>query len=163
VMSAEGILDNPALFLPRYGEDGEVEIADPSPLHSPGVSPGVVVDQKLKRKLSKKLREIESLEAKLASNKITNLSDEQKEKLSKKETIIKSLAKLEHSTGSSKSSVQSEEVDAPRMKLVKVKKLKEVEADATRLALEYLDLAEKYPTKMRTVIFHTRRILVSGG
>jgi len=136
--------------LPRYGddEDNEIEIADPSPLSSPNTD----VDHKKKRKLLKKLREIEEMEAKIASIDMANLPQEQKDKLAKKESIIKSLSELEQDSEGNNSS-------GPTMKLVKVKELKRVETDNTILALEYLDLAEMYPTKLRTIIFHTRRMM----
>lgn len=138
--------------MPRYGddEDNEIEIADPSPLSSPNTD----VDHKKKRKLLKKLREIEEMEAKIASIDMANLPQEQKDKLAKKESIIKSLSELEQDSEGNNSS-------GPTMKLVKVKELKRVETDNTILALEYLDLAEMYPTKLRTIIFHTRRMMVS--
>ncbi len=162
VMSAEGILDNPALYLPRYGEDenNEIDIPVPSPLASAGDVRVTHGNQKQKRKLAKKLREIEAMEAKLASVDADKLSQEQKDKMAKKDGILQALSKLEEvGTKNIASSESSLGVDQPSMKKVKVKELKKVETDNTILALEYLDLAEKYPTKLRTIIFHTRRML----
>lgn len=42
---------------------------------------------------------------------------------------------------------------------VKYSQLEQVASDKTLLALEYLQWVRHYPTTMRTVIFHTRRIL----
>jgi len=81
IMSAEGILDDPALYLERLGSRDEsdsilVDVIQPSPL--PGVSAAESKsstisgaapssDAKKKRKLQKKLREIEKIEAKVTA------------------------------------------------------------------------------------------------
>ena len=67
IMSAEGILDNPALFLPQLGSRKESEkiitIADPSPIV--GVNSSTSLDDEAERKLRKKLRKIQKIESKV--------------------------------------------------------------------------------------------------
>ena len=153
IMSAEGILDNPALFLPRYGEDDgrEVTIAIPSALSSGKVE----VNHKEKRKLAKKLREIQAIESKAVSSD-RSMTKEQKEKLANKESIIKSISELEDSEDKNTPEVTAA---GPKTKTVLLKELNKAAQNKTILANEYLSLAEKFPTKLRTIIFHTRRIL----
>ena len=82
IMSAEGILNNPAIYLPRFGDvdddkDKNISIVAPSLLisgntqqcHSGGAK------DKLLRKLKKKLRKINSAEQKLSNGDI--LDEEQ--------------------------------------------------------------------------------------
>lgn len=155
IMSAEGILDNPALFLPRHGVRGKdkIEIAVPTPFPSSNIGAA----DKLKRKLKKKLREIEKL---LEGKDASSLSKDQSEKVAKKDIILKELSQIEgHVCTKSTDAKNINIIDAPEMKVVKLKELRKVEDDSTILAIEYLDLAESYPTRLRTVIFHTRRML----
>ncbi|GFH48086.1 hypothetical protein CTEN210_04562 [Chaetoceros tenuissimus] len=155
IMSAEGILDDPALFLPRYGEDEEkcIEIKDPSDLKNTEDMRDPL--QKKRRKWLKKLREIEAIEAKVEAGE--QMTKEQLEKMKSKDAVKDSLAQLLITVDGDKN--QSDKESQPKVSLVKLKDLKISASDATNLAQEYLDLAEKYPTKMRTIIFHTRRIL----
>lgn len=155
IMSAEGILDDPALFLPRHGEDeGKcIEIKAPSELKNIEDMKDPV--QKKRRKWLKKLREIEAIEAKVETGE--QMTKEQLEKMKSKDAVKKSLAQLSLTVDGDMN--QSNKESQPKVSLVKLKDLKISASDATNLAHEYLDLAEKYPTKMRTIIFHTRRIL----
>lgn len=150
IMSAEGILDNPALFLPRHGNDRKASIEIAVPAGLPSAKPGA--DQKKKRKLAKKLREIETIEAK-AKTSSHLLTKEQKEKIATKDTIANVIAQMERDESTKNSS------SAPNVTNVPLKDLLEIADDKTSMANEYLDLASTYPTTMRTTIFHTRRIL----
>jgi len=162
VMSAEGILDSPSLYLPRHGDkdiDGnkEVEIAIPSPL--PNNAGTQNSEQfKRKRKLMKKVREIEKLEAKLDTK--VSLLKEEREKIEMKATILKKISDMENQTDES-TNISSKEIlpHIPRMEKVTLKALYESSDDRLSLASEYLQLARKYSTKLRTVVFHTRRML----
>jgi hypothetical protein len=71
-MSAEGILDNPALFLPQIGSREEahinITINDPSPL---------LKCDKREKELRKRLRKIEKLEAKVESQGENSINEEE--------------------------------------------------------------------------------------
>jgi len=160
VMSAEGILDNPALYLPRHGEDGNkvIQIKVPTPLNeSVEVKLELDGNQKKIRKLTKKLREIEAIEAKAASGE--DLSKDQTSKLATKKDVTASISILAAEDEQGKP--ETDKVSGPKTAKIALKDLQLAAEDATILANEYIDLTIKYPTKMRTVIFHTRRILKS--
>lgn len=143
IMSAEGILDNPALYLPRLGnrQNDATKMVE--------VKGGKVLQEWPKRdKWTKKMQNIERIEAKMAAaaaggNGESSLNRKEKKKLSKKFKLIAKLAKCT-SDGSSQ---------------VPLGELFNAADDNAKLALEYLQLARQYPTTMRTIIFHTRRIL----
>ena len=189
IMSAEGILDDPALYLERFGGRDEsdnisLDIIQPSPL--PGVSaassnsstsaaPTPSADAKKKRKLQKKLREIEKIEKKISAEGADSINSSQKEKLATKDTVEKELKmiekaeakKLAESESNSKeedgavaANDDSGETSSPNSKTVSysLKQLYEDSDDRVKLALEYLSLARRYPVKIRSVIFHTRRM-----
>ena len=98
VMSAEGILDNPALFLPRLGPNNDnadeikvslsmdysVQRLDNESSQEP---------HKKRRKLEKKLRQIEAIESKISQPESV-ITQEQHEKLRKKENIVTTLKRL---------------------------------------------------------------------
>ena len=167
IMSAEGILDNPSLYLPRLGDvdkDGEreFEVPVPSPLRiSSSVSANSSSDKKKGksvRKLQKKLREIESIEKKVKESGEESINDDQRSKLKAKTKILKELwsekskpepSKIEHP---GKAQAQSQ------TKTVKLSKLFEVANNKIALAREYLTLVRSYPMKIRSVVFHTRRM-----
>lgn len=162
VMSAEGILDNPALFLPRLGSRDEpskkIEIASPSFL--PGVAVAVAdIGDKRKRKVLKKLREIEQIEALIKTNGGA-INEEQRNKLAKKDGVLSELAKLEEENTAlfDSTSVTSE----PKTETTTLRALYAAADDKIALVKEYLQLVRRYPIKSRTVVFHTRRILRDG-
>jgi tRNA-dihydrouridine synthase 1 len=150
LMSAEGILDNPALFLPRFGDraGGGEDVVVKVPV-IPECDPSEERIEKKKRKLLKKLQEVERLQEK------EKLNESEREKVSNKASLTKKFAKLEalaSSDSSDKNKVTSQ-------KTVKLSALYEAADDKVALAREYLDLATRYPVKMRSVIFHIRRML----
>mmetsp|Transcript_22120 Transcript_22120/g.33432 ORF Transcript_22120/g.33432 Transcript_22120/m.33432 type:complete len:577 (+) Transcript_22120:94-1824(+) len=133
VMSAEGILDNPSLFLQRYGEnlDETVKLGD---CMLPNEK------EKKKQKLEKKLKRL------MKSKDQRCLEDEEcAKKLSK---IKGKLAKLEADGLLDKDCTS-----------VTLHELHRTGNDKIQLAKEYLTLAKKYPIKIRTIVFHTRRML----
>lgn len=100
VMSAEGILDNPALFLPRYGQNNDKADDIKLPLskdYMSGYSSTNDSDEpfKKKRKLEKKLRQIEAIESKIGQSGIEGLTKDRQAKLHKKDIIINELKILE--------------------------------------------------------------------
>jgi len=158
VMSAEGILDNPALFLPRYGsrsEDRDKPITVWTlPKSNNNVEPSEqVLKEKKKRKLLKKLREIEIIEQK---NRDDWTPKEQKKVVTKQkrqEKLNKLLQAEKGTTTNASSNARMEQVT------VTLGSLYEAADDKLLLANEYLDLATAFPVQMRSVIFHIRRML----
>ena len=130
IMSAEGILDNPALYLGRFGDrqhETKIEVKGECPK---------------RKKLIKKLKKINSIEKKIKKEGIAAISRKEMKKLSKKEAVQ---TKLENRRTTASTNVSLGE-------------LYKASDDKIQLALEYLNLVRQYPTIMRTVIFHTRRI-----
>jgi len=171
VMSAEGILDDPTLYLPRYGEveknDPMITITDPSPLSFSSTSnsqPNLQEEKKI-RKLKKKLSQIESIETKLKNHDgdIKCLQEGQIAKLAIKDSILKEINDIEKDIEKSNESEDSHETKkesiGPKQQTVPLSTLYGVAQDKVALANEYLDLAQRYPTIIRTIVFHTRRIL----
>lgn len=160
IMSAEGILDNPALFLPQLGSRKESEkqitIADPSPIND--INSSKSPDDKAERKLWKKLRKIDKIESKVQAKGIDSINDKQRAKLAKKTKIERKLAKLE-ALKSEKSPLENHGGDKPRTTTVTLGELYNAADDKLQLANEYLSLVRRYPIKIRTVVFHTRRML----
>eukprot|EP00978_Attheya_sp_CCMP212_P046713 scaffold406967_cov48-Attheya_sp.AAC.1 len=170
IMSAEGILDNPALFLPRLGSNDDddtakstnITIADPSPLGNDTQGSNKSEDVKLKRKLLKKLRDIQTIEDKTQSSGETSINNEQKVKLSTKAELTKELdlivAKEQGETKGSEVESQGKREMTARTKQISLRKLYNGANDKLSLANEYLSLARMYPTMIRTVVFHVRRM-----
>lgn len=144
LMSAEGILDNPALFLPRHDEEIQQNEATTNggsaATHQKKKCPEV--DENI-RKLEKKLSKIAKIEKKVASYGVQSLDGREKRKLKKKPKVLDSLAQLEATT----------------LKTTTYEELCVRAQDKLVLANEYLDLAEQYPVKIRSVVFHTRRMM----
>jgi tRNA-dihydrouridine synthase 1 len=138
LMSAEGLLDDPALFLSRLKAKPDEEIA----VTSVAVPSDVNVSEK-RRKTLKKLRKIENLESK------SFLDAKEKEVLASKDHLIRKLAKLDASLGPQP--VQT--ITLP------FRELHEKGSNKLTLARDYLDFASVYPVQIRSVIFHVRRIL----
>jgi tRNA-dihydrouridine synthase 1 len=153
LMSAEGLLDNPALFLPRLGsrEETKKQVTIPDPLgggnQSKAENDPTGVEKK-KRKFQKKLRAIERIEEKMESEGESALTDEEREKLSEKAVFQACLDKLEGESDAANTS-----------SVVSLGSLYKIAENKLELALEYLELASAYPATIRTVIFHTRRML----
>jgi len=165
IMSAEGILNNPALYLPRLGdvqEDGECEISIPipSPLHPSNHKSSSEPDKKKGkaiRKLQKKLREIESIERKVEELGEQSINDDQRSKLSAKSKLQTELKKLED-ISSQPSNNTAKPSDITQTKSIKLSDLYKVANNKLVLAREYISLVRSYPMKIRSVVFHTRRM-----
>ena len=149
IMSAEGILDNPALYLGRFGdrpqeENNNTNKIDGSSTGKIEVKGGKVLKELPKRnKWLKKMKKIVSIEAKIEKEGVAAIGRKEKKKLSKKEALQTKLQKC-RTTGST---------------FVSLNELYKTSDDKIQLALEYLNLVRQYPAIMRTVIFHTRRII----
>lgn len=179
VMSAEGILDNPALFLPRYqkevsiqmnGEEKHSLTEDKAPVISvkwPADLPPSLPSSKQStsntkqyRKLLKKIREIERLEEKI---NIDRLNEEEKAKLSRKSSILKEIGDLKGSVEKQESSILPTSKNVRRSEkastsLFCLDELYESSQNKLDLAKEYLTLVRKFPASVRTIIFHIRRM-----
>lgn len=179
IMSAEGILDNPALFmLSQYSGDLDEVLTIPYPSSAliaqaqggdNGNTEGAVneVLQKKKRKQEKKLREIAKIEKRVTKGE--TLIEEQHEKLSKKSRIEASLQKILKSisgggtngkkVGKPSSTINITDIKATANATITLRELHETGGDKLQLANEYLRLVRCYPITVRTVVFHTRRML----
>eukprot|EP00980_Cylindrotheca_fusiformis_P002709 scaffold627_cov125-Cylindrotheca_fusiformis.AAC.26 len=145
IMSAEGILDNPALFLGRLGSRNERELS-------------VVVrrggrltqsSQKEMEKLRRKLHKIKKLQSKMDAGK--ELSEKDQSKILKVSKLKSKLKNIEEAA--------SQSLDANNTTKMTLGELYDASDDKVSLALEYIQLVQQYPATLRTVIFHTRRIL----
>lgn len=108
-------------------------------------------EDKKRRKLRKKLCSIECIERKVQTQGANSLDDEEKKKLLKKKKVETALEKLPKSDMVVKAKVQPTSTT--------LSSLYEASDDKIQLAMEYLDLATRYPVKIRSVIFHVRRML----
>lgn len=162
IMSAEGILNNPALYLPRFGDankdkDVDVAVQIPSPLTSNGRCISNGENDKLLRKLNKKLRKIESAEKKLSGG--GSIDEEQQKLLDLKPYI---LAEIQAAGGLGSVNTKESNSDAAATRAnsttVKLGELAKTANDKIALAREYLSLVRRYPMKIRSVVFHTRRM-----
>ena len=157
VMSAEGILDNPALFLPRLGSREEASksltIVDPSPTCD-AREPN---RDKKERKLRKKLREIARIEKRIQLEGESSINDEQRERLSFKSKLEADLALVAGKPDACTS--ENGVSDGPATRQITLGELYNAADDNIKLACEYLSLVQRYPIKIRTVVFHTRRML----
>ena len=169
IMSAEGILDDPALFLSRWGgedDDGDdgtkIEVRVPSPLATVtgagDAGNGGGYDAKAKRKLQKKLRDILKIESKLKQQGGEGINDEQRTKLAAKPNILSALRAI---IGTAQDPCHPSD-DSPttnsKTKKVPLRHLRETANDKIALATEYLSLVRRYPMKIRSVVFHVRRM-----
>ena len=153
-MSAEGLLNNPALFLPRLGNESDADVE----IKLPNLSPldDMKTDEKVSkriRKLTKKLREIGALEEMDESA----LDGDQLKKLRSKPKLQAKLAAILDSQQSTSSSNGYTEAKGGAQTIL----LRQLQANGTNklfLANEYLGLVRQYPMKMRSVIFHIRRM-----
>ena len=137
VMSAEGILDDPALFLPTMAEDGGLDEV--------GAESTEDAAARTERKLRKKLREIERLESKAA------LTEQEQAKVAQRPRLAKQLEKHLRLSGAGVATSTSPPAAAGAREPTP-------KPSPLALAVEYLDLAEQWGVVMRTVVFHTRRI-----
>ena len=163
LMSAEGILDNPALFLPRYGSRDErdkqvtvwsLEKDDTTSNSSTANVDNNVNDERQTklRKLLKKLRKIEQIEQKDGNN----LTAHEKKMLTSKPKRQRKLKKLQQAAESPSSATRRASM---KQITVSLGSLYDTADDKLKLVAEYLDLATAFPVKMRSIIFHTRRML----
>jgi len=156
IMSAEGLLDNPALFLPRLGKPRPGDDAAPAPAPEGGKEAS-----KRKRKLSKSLREIGEIEVKIEENGAESLHEEQRKKLSKKPAVVAELeAILKKESGNAQRDDSGDGAQQSPASMP-LQTLYDAANDELALAFEYLDLVRKHPIKIRTVVFHTRRMCKS--
>jgi tRNA-dihydrouridine synthase 1 len=154
IMSAEGILDNPALYLPHWGARHEapnqmIAVPNLGPDTVPSNGAGLEGEKKAKarRKIEKRLREIKRLEESGHS-----LTKDELEKVAKKSTLMSSLLALDvPNDDPKKESVATSQVC--------LDSLYEAAGSKLTVAREYVGLVLRYPVKIRSVVFHVRRIL----
>jgi tRNA-dihydrouridine synthase len=170
IMSAEGMLDNPALYLPRLGnvkDDGDADIDVHLPLYSPlngnlgkCSSEGDKSTEKAIRKLQKKLREVEAIEKKVKQSGMKSINDDQRCKLHAKSKIHTELQNIESNKVSKHSTDGALSTGAiqRQTKSVKLYDLMKAADNKLILAREYLSLVRVFPTKIRSVVFHVRRM-----
>lgn len=177
IMSAEGMLDNPALYLPRLGNknndddddddaagnDINVQVPVYSPLRENVViytSTGDTSTEKAKRKLQKKLREVEAIEKKVKELGMASINDDQRQKLEAKSKIQAEINLIENTNRSKPlaSDALTDVATQHRITSVKLTDLMKAGENKLVLAREYLSLVQLYPTKIRSVTFHVRRM-----
>ncbi len=166
IMSAEGILNNPALYLPRYGDldkDGErvIELPKLSPLSNTDLNQTTAsssANDKTGRKLNKKLREIIAIEKKIAESGEDSINDDQRSKLQAKSEVQAKLLEIEKSKNNKETNQPSESEATPQPITVKLSDLAASGRNPLALAQEYVALVKQYPMKIRSVVFHTRRM-----
>ena len=150
VMSAEGLLDNPALFFPGMalnlrGKSVAAAVVSPQPLNSDSVRDTDAKSfSKARRKLQKRLREIKRLEGRPAASR----TPEEHEKISRKQEWTERLRELETVTDGNENGSTGASHGSTKYP-----------PDPLGLALEYVALVRVYPAPMRTVAFHIRRML----
>lgn len=159
IMSAEGLLDNPALYLPRYGSREERDklvkvwsLVSNDDTTTDNNKNSVVHVEETKQidKLKKKIKKIEKLERKVESDGIDSLNKKERKRLVSKTKKQANLASLQQKT--------IEKYSLSEV-TVSLGSLYDTADDKLKLATEYIDLATIFPVKMRTIIFHVRRIL----
>lgn len=139
VMSAEGMLDDPALFFPTAAEDvGGASSADQA---------------RAERKLRKKLREIENL---VSSKDSAALTEQEQAKVACRSALRKQLKRL-RANGVGGGDEGDEPVDKAAPQRGAAGAATPKPAPLT-LAREYLELAEQSHVPIRTVVFHIRRM-----
>lgn len=164
LMSAEGLLDNPALFLPGFGadprgtpeEDKDIEIPiGGNLLCGEGPTKHENNDEKFER-LQKKKRKIMKKLTRLEAQTSESLSDPGNPELTTaKASLLKKLTKV----NARLSKTFKDGTIANQSETIKLSALYAAAEDKLRLAWEYIDLAERYPVKIRSVVFHVRRML----
>jgi tRNA-dihydrouridine synthase 1 len=154
IMSAEGILDNPALFLPRLGarhgaSTQMIAVPNFGANGVPSNGAGVADENRAKarRKIEKRLREIKRLGASGHS-----LTKDELEKVAKKASLLSSLSALNVANIDSKT-------ETVATSQVPLDSLYEAADSKLTLAREYVHLVLQHPVKIRSVVFHVRRIL----
>jgi tRNA-dihydrouridine synthase len=146
LMSAEGILDNPALFLPRLQNESSsvIKIKGPSHIYEPCGSM-VVHENKDVQRYSSKIDKIERKLGKVHGS----ASEDTKKRKELEEKLRKVQSKLSKAINK----------DGALAHTISVEELAEKAEDKVLLAHEYLNLVQRYPATMRTVIFHIRRMI----
>ncbi|KAL7476248.1 hypothetical protein ACHAW6_002124 [Cyclotella cf. meneghiniana] len=164
IMSAEGILNDPAIYLQRFGDvnkdkDMDITIQSHSPLRNDSselINGFDNSQEKNVRKLNKKLRKIETIEKKLSDGCI--LDEDQQRLLSAKSSILNEVKMVENLRSDQTQQSISASTKKVQTTTIKLGDLFKAGNDKVALAKEYLSLVRRYPTKIRTVVFHTRRM-----
>ena len=188
IMSAEGLLDNPALFLPRYGprESGAATVTvwtlkksyrhnhcnnnslDKETVQDDETTDYASQEVMLQGRIKKIKKKLVAMDGQLNVNhrgamsesflsKLVKKQERRQRKLKKLERKLQELS--ENSTTSAKPSLPNISSDQyMELRTVSLESLYAVANDKILLAMEYLDLATVFPTAIRTVIFHVRRM-----
>ena len=174
VMSAEGILDDPAIYFPTISEAGARGGCPGEPsgglLGEPSAASGAAeaaaargeASEALKeaRRLEKKLRQVERLELRAAAT----LTDDEREKIARRPRLEAQLAEAKKRCDESRWQ-KRQRAEAARAEAGEKAGESAAGAGAARpkptpvqLALEYLDLAESLGVPLKCVVFHVRRM-----
>ena len=163
IMSAEGMLDDPALFLPTAA-GGDALGAAAGGGGDSGGGGGLLGEDSATaavrevRKIRKKLREIDRLETKDASG----LSAEEKEKIATRAALMKQLKKLKKShplaAEAADAAAPAAPKPAPSLPAAAAQHHQQKKPSPLTLAVEYCELAERYNVPMKTILFHVRRM-----
>ena len=192
IMSAEGILDDPAIFFPGRSSNltttGGAIAAVAAGSASGSVAAaslsegGVSEEERRVRKLTKKLREVERLEAAalLREGGSASLTKEEALKVAQKAETVAELAKAEkalkklrkkrklsdgtEAAGSTAAAPRvasappvAEPAEPPRTLSLAPQPLAQ-KPSPLQLAREYMELTKTHPVPLKTLVFHVRRM-----
>jgi hypothetical protein len=116
-------------------------------------------NNKASRKLNKKLREIIAIEKKVVECGEDSINEDQRNKLQAKSNVLLKLREIENSSECRQQPSHLPESDASSQTItVKLRDLAETGRNRLALANEYISLVKQYPMKIRSVVFHTRRM-----
>ena len=155
IMSAEGMLDDPALYLPSAAEPCSGG-GGGAPFTTSQATAGEQLElQKTIRRVEKKLREIERLEGQ-PGERMHQLSNEETLKVARREPLQKELKKARKALKRLKPQMAASQADcaAPLAESARSR------PSSLELALEYLNLAATHPVgaPLKTLAFHVRRM-----
>jgi len=180
VMSAEGLLDDPALFFPATkgeavtvaaaGGDGIGNGSGSDAAPSAAGADNLSEEERLVRKLTKKLKGIERLEeaALGRAGGLDSLSKEEALKVGLKSETEAELAAAQRALRKRLKKQHKEQEEAPAIAAAASapaasKPASKRAASATKpsplqLAQEYVELARRHPVPHKTLVFHVRRM-----
>lgn len=169
IMSAEGLLDNPSLFLPRYNTNGgsdeeqreKVMVTVPKIPASPTISTISDRHEKKKRKLTKKIQSIDDDDAEKKKKALKKLAKLEKKIVEESSSAATTSSSPANNTATTSRTATTDPCIYENCftETIPLSKLYETANDKLALSREYLSFVKQYPIVMRTIVFHVRRML----